>query len=203
MASGRQDWGKLLQKIGASFAAYIQARLAKVMSTIITNNTDVATNNQDGIAGYMANGLTDENWLKVSRLVKLANGGADVYALGTSIALASVLPDSSKGFRYGEDSALVKDGFLPDYKNVPMIELGNALVPNTINGEPEVVLPDDIIYMLPLGMNKPIKVVFEGNTVSVEKDPLFAADHTYGFTVDMRMGMDAIVGSKIRAIQLN
>ena len=43
----------------------------------------------------------------------------------------------------------------------------------------------------------------EGQTVSVEKDPLFAADHTYGFTVDMRMGMDAIVGSKIRAIQLH
>lgn len=203
MAAGRTDWGKLLQKIGASFAAYIQARLAKVMASIITNNTDVATNNQDGIAGYMANGLTDENWLKVARLVKLANGGADVYALGTSIALASVLPDSAKGFRYGEDSAIVRDGFLPDYKNVPMIELGNALVPNTINGEPEVVLPDDIIYMLPLGMNKPIKVVFEGQTVSVEKDPLFAADHTYGFTVDMRMGMDAIVGSKIRAIQLH
>lgn len=156
VAAGRTDWGKLLQKIGASFAAYIQARLAKVMASIITNNTDVATNNQDGIAGYMANGLTDENWLKVSRLVKLANGGADVYALGTSIALASVLPDSSKGFRYGEDSAIVRDGFLPDYKNVPMIELGNALVPNTINGEPEVVLPDDIIYMLPLGMNKPM-----------------------------------------------
>ena len=68
MASGRQDWGKLLQKIGASFAAYIQARLAKVMSTIITNNTDVATNNQDGIAGYMANGLTDENWLNINNL---------------------------------------------------------------------------------------------------------------------------------------
>ena len=116
------------------------------MASIITNNT--TNNNQDGIAGYITNGLTDENWLKISRLVKLANGGADVYALGTSIALASVLPDSSKGFRYGEDSALVKDGFLPDYKNVPMIELGNALVPNTINGTPEVVLPDDIIYMI-------------------------------------------------------
>lgn len=201
VAAGRTDWGKLLQKIGASFAAYIQARLAKVMATIITNNTN--GKNEDGIAGYMANGLTDENWLKVARLVKLANGGADVYALGTSIALASVLPDSAKGFRYGEDSAIVKDGFLPDYKNVPLIELGNALVPNTINGEPEVVLPDDIIYFLPLGMNKPIKVVMEGNTVSVEKDPLFAADHTYGFTVDMRMGMDAIVGSKAGAITLN
>lgn len=148
VSSNKLDWGKLLQKIGASFAAYIQARLAKVMASVIARNNDVNTNNQDGIAGYIANGLTDENWLLTARDIKLANGGADVYALGTSIALASVLPDSAKGFRYGEDSAIVKDGFLPDYKNVPMIELGNALVPNTINGTPEVVLPDDIIYMI-------------------------------------------------------
>nr|DAG35954.1 MAG TPA: hypothetical protein [Caudoviricetes sp.] len=38
------------------------------MASIITNNTDVATNNQDGIAGYMANGLTDENWLNINNL---------------------------------------------------------------------------------------------------------------------------------------
>ncbi len=172
------------------------------MASVITNNT--AGENKDGIAGYMANGLTDENWLITARNVKLANGGADVYALGTAIALADVLPKESatSGFRYGEDSAIIKDGFLPSYKKVPLIELGNALVPNTINGTPEVVLPDDIIYMLPLGMNKPIKVVFEGNTVSVEKDPMFAADHCYGFTVDMRVGMDAVVGSKFGAIQL-
>lgn len=48
-----------------------------------------------------------------------------------------------------------------------------------------------------------IKVVFEGQTVSVEKDAMFAADHAYGFVVDMRMGMDAVVGSKFGAIQLN
>lgn len=203
VASGRQDWGYICSKIGASFAAFLQARLAKVMSDIITNNSNVSTSNRDGIAGFMANGLTDENWLKTARNIKLANGGADVYALGTSIALASVLPDSAKGFRFGEDSAIVKKGYLPDYKNVPLIELGNALVPNTINGEPEVVLPDDIIYMLPLGMDKPIKVVFEGNSVGVHKEPELCADHTYGFTVDVRMGMDAIVGSKFGAIQLH
>lgn len=172
------------------------------MASVIANNTDVETNNKDGIAGYIANGLTDENWLKVSRLVRLSNSGADVYALGTSIALTAVLPDSAKGFRYNENSAIVKNGFLPDYKTVPMIELGNALVPNTINGEPEVVLPDDIIYFLPMGMSKPVKLLFEGNTVSVEKDAQFAADHCYGFTVDMRIGVDAVVGSKFGAIQL-
>ena len=84
----------------------------------------------------------------VARNVKLANSGAEVYALGTNIALADVLPNDAQQFRYGEDSAIVKTGFLPEYKNVPMIELGNALVPNTINGTPEVVVPDDIIYMI-------------------------------------------------------
>lgn len=168
------------------------------MASVISNASD------HGIAGYMANGMTDANWLATSRNVRLANGGADVYALGTAIALADVLPNGTgaSGFRYGENSAIVKDGYLPAYKNVPMVELGNALVPNTINGVPEVVLPDDIIYLLPMGMNKPVKVVFEGSTVSVEKDPAFAADHCYGFTVDMRMGVDAVVGSKFGAIQL-
>ena len=185
-----------MAKIGASFAAYIQARLAKVMASAITDAS------KHGIAGYIANGMTDANWLTVSRNVKLANSGAEVYALGTNIALADVLPNDAQQFRYGEDSSIVKNGFLPEYKNVPLIELGNALVPNTINGTPEVVIPDDVIYILPMGMHKPVKCVFEGNSVTVERDAEFAADHSYGFKVDIRMGVDVVIGSKIGAIQL-
>lgn len=202
VATGKADFGYICARIGVSFASILQGRLAKVMSDIITNNT--AGQNRDGISGYIVNGLTDENWLVSQRNISLANGGADVYALGTSIALASIMPDSAKGFRYGEDSAIIKKGYLPDYKNVPLIELGNALVPNTINGDkaPTVVLSDDIIYMLPFGMDKPIKVVLEGNSTTVKRDPMYAADHSYGFTIDLRMGMDAVVGSKFGAIQL-
>lgn len=202
VAAGKADFGYICARIGVSFASILQGRLAKVMSDIITNNT--AGQNRDGISGYIVNGLTDENWLVSQRNISLANGGADVYALGTSIALASIMPDSAKGFRYGEDSAIIKKGYLPDYKNVPLIELGNALVPNTINGDtaPTVVLSDDIIYMLPFGMDKPIKVVLEGNSTTVKRDPMYAADHSYGFTIDLRMGMDAVVGSKFGAIQL-
>ena len=107
-------------------------------------------------------------------MVKLANGGADVYALGTSIALASVLPDSAKGFRYGEDSAIVRDGFLPDYKNVPMIELGNALVPNTINGAPEVVLPDDIKAVAPSVLRHRLILSYEASASGVTADDIIA-----------------------------
>lgn len=198
VVAGKQDWGQMGAKIGASFTAFIQAKVAKAMASVITNSSNY------GISGYIASGMTDENWLTTARNVKLANAGADVYALGTAIALASVLPAESatSGFRYGEDGAIVKDGFLPSYKKVPLIELGNALVPNTVNGTPEVVLPDDVIYMIPMGMNKPIKVAIEGNTVTVEKDPLYSADHSYGMTVDMRIGVDAVVGSKFGAIDL-
>ena len=49
-----------------SFAAFIQAKLAKVMGSVISNN--MGGQNKDGIAGYMANGLTDENWLNINNL---------------------------------------------------------------------------------------------------------------------------------------
>lgn len=181
------------QKIGASFAAYIQAAIARVMASVVS-----AASNY-GISGYGASGaITDANWMTVARNVKLANGGADVYAMGTSLALANVQPAASatSGFRYGEDGSIVKTGFLPSYKSVPLYEMGNALKPNTINGTPVAVLPDDMIYFIAMGSDKPIKVVIEGQNVVVAQDPLTSADHTYGMTVDMRIGVDAIVGSK-------
>lgn len=154
------DWGKLGQKIGASFMAYIQAKVVKAMASVITANTSPSAfaTNPNGIAGYIANGMTTENWLTTARNVELANGGSEVYALGTKLALADVLPEESatSGFRYGEDGHIVKDGFLPSYKGVALLELGNALVPNTVNGKPEVVVPDDIIYMIPMGKDKPV-----------------------------------------------
>ena len=145
VASGKQDWGKMGQKIGASYAAYVQSAVAASMASIVSSAANY------GVAGYFAAGaFSDQNWLTIARNVKLANGGADVYAMGTNLALAKVLPAASatSGFRYGEDGSIVKDGFLPSYKGVSLIEIGNALKPNTINGTPEVVLPDDQIYFI-------------------------------------------------------
>ena len=140
------------QKIGVSFSAYIQGKVVSAMASAITDAAD------HGISGYIASGMSDENWLTTVRNVELANAGAQVYALGTKIALGSVLPAESatSGFRFGENSEIVRTGFLPSYKGTPLVELGNALVPNTINGTPEVVVPDDIIYFIPMGWNKPV-----------------------------------------------
>jgi len=56
--------------------------------------------------------------------------------------------------------------------------------------------------MVPMGGYKPVKVVLEGNTVTIEKNPREMADHTYCLLVNMRIGADVVVGSKFGAIVL-
>ena len=200
VAAGKMDWGRFGVKIGIEYSAYIEGKVVKAMESCITTGAAA-----QGISGYIANGFSDSNWLTVARNVKLANGGSDVYALGTNIALGDILPtpaDATSPFRYGEDGRIVKKGYLPVYKDVPLVELGNALVPNTINGTPQTIVSDKIIYMVPMGMYRPVKVVFEGQTLTVEKHPTEMADHTYVMNVNMFIGVDVVVGSKFGAIVL-
>lgn len=152
--------------------------------------------------------MSDGNWMKVSRNVSMANGGAQVYAFGSELALADVLPNAwgptspYNGFIFDQNSDLISKGYLPSYKGVPLVKMNDALIPNTINGTPMSVLNDDIIYMLPAGMDKPVKVVFEGQSVTITKDPTQMHDHTYTFQVNMRVGVDVVVGAKFGAIKL-
>ena len=57
VAANKQDWGYICAKVGMSYAAYIQARVAGVMANVVTNGAN------HGISGYQVSGLTDENWL--------------------------------------------------------------------------------------------------------------------------------------------
>lgn len=85
---------------------------------------------------------------------------------------------------------------MPLYKEVPLVEVDNALNPRTINGTPSAIVNDNYIYFIAVGSDKPVKVVFEGDQVVVHTDPLTTNDRTYGLTVEMRIGTDVIVGNK-------
>lgn len=196
VASGVQDWGAFGRRIGASYAAAIQNLVVKSMTNVIT---DAA---KHGISGYIANGFNDTNWLTLARNVSAANGGATVYGLGSNIALGKIIPQEA-AFRFGPDSDLVKGIALPAYKNVPLVELGTALQPNTINSTPKSIIGDDFIYMIAMGSYKPCKVVIEGTEAGIEEDPLHKADHTYSMLIDLRVGADCVVGSKFGYMKLN
>jgi len=192
VASGKHDWGQWGSKVAKSFEAFIQMAVIKALSSVIT---DANKRTQLGIGGYYGNGLSDTNWLTLARNVSLANAGTDVYALGTNIALAGVLPNDAS-FRYAPTDDIVKVGYLPSYKKIPLLEIDNALNPYTLNSTPSALVADDFILMCAMGQNKPIHVAFEGNTVVVSQDALNSVDNTYAMTVSMKMGVDVIVGSK-------
>ena len=198
VAAGKQDWGYMLSRIGDSYAAYVQAKVVFAMASCITNAA------QHGISGYIANGFSTSNWVNTIRNVELANRGAQVYGFGTKIALMEILPEetATSPFRYGENSDIVRKGYLPAYKGTPLVELDNALIPNTQNTTPQVVVPDEIIYLIPMGWHKPVHVVVEGNSVSVSQDPMRSSDHTFVYAIDSRIGVDVVIGSKFGAINL-
>lgn len=140
IASRVFDFGKFGVKIAKSFEAYIQNAVIKGMTNAITNRNSL------GIGGYFEVGATADNWISLAQRVSAANGGGDVYALGTLAALSKVVPDDA-GFRFLPDDDLVTKGFLPVYKQVPAVELKQAILPTTLNGaNPTLIVPDDYIY---------------------------------------------------------
>ena len=197
VASGKFDWGYFGAKVVKAYDLWIQAAIVKALSSVATN---AGERTKHGIAGYYAAGLSDANWMTLARNVRAANGGSAVYALGTAIALADVLP-SHAGFRFFEDSDIVKVGYLPDYKSVPLLEIDNAIIPYTQNSAtPAALVQDNLILMIAMGAYKPVKVLFEGNSVEIDYDGIKTVDNTMGLTIGMRIGVDVIVGDKFGII---
>lgn len=196
VAAGLQNWGNFATKVAKSFQAYIFASAIKAMTKALTQTSTL------GIAGYTGLGFTDDNWVTVAQNVSLANGGADTYALGTLRAISKVLP-SDGAFRYGPNDDVTKVGYLPAYKNVPIVRLDQALVPGSINtATPTSLVNDNLIFFIAMGGFKPIHVVFEGNNVAIDLNPMETKDCTYGLTISMYLGVDTVVGSKFGTLTI-
>jgi len=95
-----------------------------------------------------------------------------------------------------------KVGYLDQYLGVPLIALKNVLIPGTTNSTADLVLDDHIIYLVPVAGDRPVKIVFEGNEVSVAYDPEHTSDVRYGLTITLRVGVSAICGAKYGTIAI-
>lgn len=192
VAAGIFDFGEFSYKIGASFGAYIQ-------SQVITSFTSVITSGISAGSAYFASGFSDTHYLTVGQAVKAANANSEVYVFGTLVALGLVFP-STVGLQYGLGEEWAKTGFLDKYKGFRLIEMAQSLVPGTINTTATFMIPNDVLYFIPMNWYKPIKVVFEGSTISVETDPTRTVDKTGGLTITSRFGVASAVGSKFGAL---
>ena len=189
-AAGVFDMGNFALKIARSYEAHIFTRVVKGM---------LSAANTVGSA-YTANGVTPQLWGTLRQRVSAANGGMNVVAIGTEVALSSVSLGGNFQVAIGEE--MNKIGYLDQYLNTPLIALKNVLVPGTVNGAATLALADNKIYMIPVGGTKPVKILFEGSEMSVSFNPDETSDRRYGITIELRVGIEAVCGSKYGTITL-
>ncbi|MBO7732388.1 MAG: hypothetical protein J6S67_07540 [Methanobrevibacter sp.] len=188
--AGVFDMGNFALKIGRSFMAYIFLKAVKGMTQATTAFG----------AAYSTNGVSVQLFGTLRERVSAANGGMNVIAIGTAVALANCSLQGNYQVEIGEE--MNKVGYLDQYLGVPLIGINNVLVPGTTNTTATLALPDDIIYIIPVGGVRPVKIVFEGDEVSVSFNPDMTSDRRYGISVEMRVGVEAVVGSKYGTIDL-
>lgn len=184
------DFGSFALRIAKSFSAYIFLKAIKGM-TVATSEFGAA---------YSTNGVTPQLWGTLRERVSAANGGANVIAVGTAVALSSVSLQGNFQVEIGEE--MNKVGYLDQYLGVPLVAVNNVLVPGTTNTTATLALDDKKIYMIPVAGTRPVKILFEGDEVSVAFNPDETSDKRYGISIEMRIGVSAIVSSKYGTINL-
>lgn len=189
-AAGVFDFGAWALKIGRSFAAYIFLKAVKGMTAATTAYG----------AAYTINGVTPLLFTTLKERVEAANGGMPVLCIGTAAALSNLSLSGNFQVQIGEE--MNKVGYLDQYLGTPLIGIHNVLVPGTTNGAATLVLPNDIMYLVPAAGQKPVKILFEGNQTTVSAEPKECSDKRYGIVVEMRVGIQAIVGPKYGTIDL-
>jgi len=189
-AAGRFDMGYYAVKVARSYAAYVFIKAVKGLTAATTLYG----------AAYEINGVAADDWTKLAQRVKAANGGMNVIAIGTKVALSNVVLNGNFQVEVGEE--MNKVGYLDQFQGIPLIAIDNVLVPGTVNSTGTFVLPDDRIYMIPVAGDKPVKIVFEGNQISITEDPKDTTDVRLGLITNMRCGVSAIVGSKCGTVKL-
>lgn len=185
VAAGNFDWGQFGFRAGRSFEGYI---MLKAIAALLSSAP------AEGSSPYAQAGINNIQWTTLAERVSSANGGSDVYALGTLTALSQVYP-SVTGLQYGLGQKIAEEGHLDRYLGVRLVPIDNYIIPGTINTSAALGIPQNVIIMVAADAYKPVKVVFEGNSVSVEWDPNYTTDKTYRVNIQMRIGVAAIVGS--------
>lgn len=121
-----------------------------------------------GTNALAVNGWSTEGFVKLVAKIEAWNGGAKAIAIGTKLSLSKVLPESTNArILIGNDQALVTVGYLREYFGTTLMEL-NQIADYTT--EYAVLFPDNRIYVICPGIDKPVKVFFEGSTTANNED---------------------------------
>lgn len=134
------------------------------------------------------------------RNVKLISGAASVTLVGTELALEALTQDNSIEYLKSADvqNEIYATGRLGKWYGHDVLELPNGFKQGT--GLTELVMPDDVVYIIPNVQEKPVKLVVEPELIDIQNSAIARVDDTIEVAVRWTAGCNVITGSAIGAI---
>lgn len=191
---GRADWGTLVAHLNAAVEKFIQEKVYDAFRGIVA-----------GIpAAFKVAGTSSvEDILKAVRNVKMVSGAQQVMLVGTGLALSHL--EGVETLSEGRKHQVQETGALRVFRGIPLVELPQAVKKlgalTGLDAVGELVQSDEIIYILPNNIGKPIKMIVEPELIDINESGV-RVDDTIEFAVRFSFGLAVLTGRALGAIEL-
>ena len=185
---GRADWSGLVARLNEAVEQFIAEKTYATFAEVCENLPS-----QFCHAGAYSRAAI----LEKVQAVKMASGASAVTLVGTNVAL-SALQDADLMTDARKDE-LHQTGRLGKWMGHDLIELPNAFKQGTVLNQK--VMADDIIYILPNNVGKPVKMVVEPELMDINESGV-RVDDTIEFAVRFSFGCNVITGNVLGVIKI-
>ena len=184
---GRADWSGLVARLNEAVEQFIAEKTYATFAEVCNNLP----------SQFCHAGAYDKAAILAAvQAVKMASGASAVTLVGTNVAL-SYLQDADLMTDARKDE-LNQTGRLGKWMGHDLIELPNAFKQGT--ALTQKVMADDIIYIIPNNVGKPVKMVVEPELMDINESGV-RVDDTIEFAVRFSFGCNVITGNVLGVIK--
>ena len=188
---GRADWSKLVARLNEAVEQFIAeqtyATFAEVCNNLPTQFAHAGAYDRKAIKETIAN-------------VKKASGASSVTLFGTAVALEFL--EDNMLVDHAADSLNAQkahNGRIGTWYGETLVELPNSFKQGTAMREN--VMKDDVIFIIPNNVIKPVKMVVEPELMDINESGV-RVDDTIEFAVRFSFGCNVITGCMLGTIQV-
>jgi hypothetical protein len=193
--AGEVEWATYVNRVAISMATEIKGDVYNAIY-----------NSYDGLgAEFQENGTFDPvSFNKLVQRVQAANGGLKPVAFGTKLALAKITPSAGFTAYPGFMSQNMMDelnlsGYLSRFQGTDLIELEQALVPNSLN----FAIDDNFALVIPSGLDKIVKLGFEGESIVTENASSLPVDQEMEYTFQKAWDVNVLSAGRYGIIKFS
>ena len=137
--------------------------------------------------------FTVDGFVKLAQRVQAANGGARCVVFGTKLGLSKILP-SNDYLKIQLGDIYNRMGYLTTFMGVDLFEIPQKI--DDTAGNYSFALEDDRLYFISTGVQKLVKIGFEGETITIADGQYANANLTQATTLQKRWAVGIATNAK-------